>query len=348
MGTPIQPGTQLPDPSQALPSRIELKMVDQNITISIELNWNNELFRNKIEPRLMGITNTLKGKVSVFASETSFHALSAAVVRMVQAQSEFPAGTEFRALNDSARYGLKYDPKTRVSFFAKLLPSISRRGDELSRHLGMDQAWFDDGKDRKPEGRNNLTIAQEWVPELLVATYPQSAWRAISPLVIDGHVLGGTNYVGIAGVGLNAARYDPKNPNHAKKIGITVYDFGSKVAEITDGLENTIYLMQTPPGLQQPWLAGGGATLRGLNESDPMHGFRHTFGTPDGKPGTFALMANGDVRFIPGDIKPEVLLAMATRAGGENIADVIDKEAPIVVPINKGPKLERAPMPREK
>ena len=42
-------------------------------------------------------------------------------------------------------------------------------------------------------------------------------------------------------------------------MGLTGYDWGSKPEEVTDGLSNTIYLMQTPPGLQQPWIAGGGA-----------------------------------------------------------------------------------------
>ena len=30
-------------------------------------------------------------------------------------------------------------------------------------------------------------------------------------------------------------------------------------------------------------------------------------------------MGDGSVRFIPGDIDPKVLLAMATRAGGEDL-----------------------------
>ena len=228
-----------------------------------------------------------------------------------------------------------------LSFFAELLPYVNDRGLVLRRRLGPDQAWYDDGKNQKPEGANNLAVAEEWVPELLVPTYPQSAWRATSPLVPDGRVLGGTNYVGIAGVGLNAARYDPKT--HAKKVGIAGYEWDSTLDEITDKPEYTIYLMQTPPGLQQPWLAGGGATIRGLDEKDPMNGFRHTFGTPDGKPGTFALMGNGDVRFIPGDIKPEILLAMVTRAGGEDISKVIDEAAPIVLSTKKKepePKVE--------
>ena len=126
---------------------------------------------------------------------------------------------------------------------------------------------------------------------------------------------------------------------------------------MTDGLDKTIYLMQTPPGLQQPQLAGGGATIRGLNETDPMQGFRHTYGTPGGKPGTFALMGDGSVRFIPGDIDPKVLLAMATRAGGEDLSD-IDKHAPLESTSKKKDaelrsdsppvtKTEPAPEPRE-
>jgi hypothetical protein len=93
--------------------------------------------------------------------------------------------------------------------------------------------------------------------------------------------------------------------------------------------------MQTPAGLQQPWLAGGGATVRGLDEANPMRGFAHTYHTPGGKPGTFALMGDGSIRFIPADIDPKVLLAMATRAGGEDIAGVIDQAAPKVDPPRK-------------
>src|SRR4029079_9131742 len=92
----------------------------------------------------------------------------------------------------------------------------------------------------------------------------------------------------------------------------------------------------------QPWLAGGGATIRGLSETDPMSGFRHTYGTPDGKPGTFALMGDGSVRFIPGDINPKTLLAMATRAVGEDLSN-IDKEAPLVVSKKKDTELKADP-----
>ena len=247
--------------------------------------------------------------MAVYASDASFHAVSEAVVRMVEQKKSFPRGTAKRPLRDSARMGLNYEPMTRVSFFAELLPFMSPRAASLADRIDSERAWFDDGRTQNPPGRNTLGVAEEWVPELLVATYPQSAWRATSTLVPPGRVLGGTNYVAIAGIGLNAARDDPALDANKKKVGITGYEWGSKVEEVTDGLANTIYLMQTPPVLQQPWLSGGGATIRGLDEKDPMKGFRHKFGTPGGKEGTFALMANGDVRFISGDIDPKLLLA---------------------------------------
>jgi hypothetical protein len=99
---------------------------------------------------------------------------------------------------------------------------------------------------------------------------------------------------------------------------------------VKDGLSNTIFLMQTPPGgAPQPWIAGGGATVRGLSETDPMRGMAHTYGTPGGKAGTYVLMGDGSVRFVPAGINPKVLLAMSTRAGGD-AADLgnLDNAAP--------------------
>jgi hypothetical protein len=53
-------------------------------------------------------------------------------------------------------------------------------------------------------------------------------------------------------------------------------------------------------------------------------------------------MGDGSVRFIPGDIKPDLLIAMATRAGGEDIAARLDKEAPLIYSPNKPDKKKEA------
>ena len=307
------------DPNVVVLSHLDLGMTDQTVSITFDLTWDEDTYRRIIAPRLIGMTASAKGKMAVFASELSYHALSSAVPKMLSATKEFPRGTVDRKLTDASRMGLRHKPESRVSFFVELLPYISPARASLTVGIDRDLAWFDD---------KNIHVAEGWVPELLVPHYPQAAWRANWP-DRPGRVFGGTNYVAIAGIGMDAARFDPKS--NAKKVGITGYEWGSKVEEVTDKLEHTIYLMQTPPGLHQPWVAGGGATIRGMNEKDPMLGFRHKHGTPGGKEGTFALMGDGSVRFIPGDIKPDLLLAMATRAGGETfVADRIDKEAPLV------------------
>ncbi len=314
-------------------SYIDLGLTDQVITLNVDWHWSSEVYRNKIEPRIIGIANTIKGKMAVFATDQENHVLAGALPRITANDGAFPRGTADRRLADASRRGLRYPPQTRVSFFAELLPFLGR--DNLTRGINRDAAWYDDV---------NLPAAEAWVPELLVPDYPQSAWRATSPLVADGRVMGGTNYVGIAGVGLDSPRFDPKNPAYATKVGITGYDWGSKPEEVKDGLSNTIYLMQTPPGLSQPWIAGGGATIRGLNEAEPMRGFTHTIGTPNGKPGTYALMGDGSVRFVPANINPKVLLAMGTRAGMEDLAD-LNTAAPRVDPPKKKPEPKPEPAP---
>src|SRR5262249_14735379 len=151
-----------------------------------------------------------------------------------------------------------------------------------------------------------------------------SSWRAASPFA-TARVFGGTDFVAISGVGADAARYDPvRNPEHKKLAGITGYDWESKVADVTDGLSNTIYLRQVAPGFPRPWIAGGGATVMGLDRDDPLGPFvaDHPDGRGGKKRGTYAIMGDGVVRWIPADIDRETLLAMATRAGGEKIENL--------------------------
>jgi hypothetical protein len=295
--------------------------------------------------------NQIRGKAAVFAGNHTWHGLAQAVKRYVEHNKKFPSGTVERNADDQSRVGLPYPPITRLSFFVELLPYLGRGA--VGPGINPRLAWFDD---------KNVATTGAWVPELLVSYYPQTSWRAFSPLAPE-HTFGGTNYVAIAGIGSDAARFDPRrNPGKVSQIGISGYDWGSKVEEVTDGLENTIYLLQVPPGFSRPWAAGGGATVVGLNPDKPMDSFKHQ--RPDGHWGTYAIMGDGTVRWIPADIDPKVLLAMVTRAGGEKIAD-LDKIAPRIDPpgtreakaegplagtgkTGDGGPVEIAPPPREK
>ena len=104
-----------------------------------------------------------------------------------------------------------------------------------------------------------------------------------------------------------------------------------KPDEIRDGLGDTILLIQVPPDHKSPWMAGGGSTVRGISEDlDCVKPFVCT--EYEDKDGTFAIMADGKVRFIPATIDPKTFQAMCTIAGGEKIKDLDADAAPEVPP----------------
>jgi hypothetical protein len=337
------PGVDPAGPPAGALSHVDLGMVDRDLLVSIDLVWSETVFRTAVAPRMMSAASQIKGKLAVFSSDVSWIAVAAAGPKALADpdRKAFPRGTVDRKSN-LQRMGLEYPPVQRVSLFADLLPYMGRG--QLAGSLNRNAAWFD--KENLPSP--GFDRAGAWVPELLVPHYPQSAWRAHSPYAPD-YALGATNYVAIAGVGLDIPRADPADPKFKRKVGMTGYGWGSKAEEVTDGLSNTIYMMQTPPGLQQPWIAGGGATVRGFDDNDPMGGFKYP--QPGrAKPGTYALMGDGSARFIPYDIDPKVLHALATRAGDDSalLADV-DAVAPKVEPPRPAePKAPEAKTPEEK
>jgi hypothetical protein len=317
-GVPGEPGS--PTGPKGAASHIGLRMVDQVVTINVDVAWQDDAYTRLVAPKLFGLSSEIKGKMTVYSGDYSLFPLAGAVAKLSKSGQPFPPGTCPRSGGE--RFTLPYPPDQRCSFFVELLPHIGRGA--VARGVDRSRSWLDD---------RNLVAAEAWVPELLVWYSPPSSWRATSPRS-DGRVFGGTSFVAVAGVGPDAARYNPKKqPDQLRMIGITGYDWGSKPDEITDGLDKTIYLIQVPPGLSRPWIAGGGATVVGLNPDNPMADFVHV--RPDGKAGTHAIMADGTVRWIPAEIDPKMLLAMATRAGGEPLPADLDEVAPKVDPPKK-------------
>jgi uncharacterized protein (TIGR03067 family) len=298
-------------------SVIDIAISDKAVNVQYDLLWNQEKYTKNVYALIQGVANQLKGRMAVLSGETTWHDLAAAIPKIVTAKKPFPRGTAERDARPE-RFGQPYPPEQRASFFVDLLPFLGKSG-LRNKVQEKKYAWYD---------KENLPAAQEWVPEFLVAYYPQTSWRAFNPMA-ENVVLGATNYVGLAGLGLDAGRYDPTNPEHAKKVGMVGYEWGSRVEDVTDGLSNTIYLIQVRPGLQRPWIAGGGATVMAVDDktANPLEDFAHT--TPDNKRGTTVLMGDGSVRWVNDTIDPAVFKAMVTRAGGEKITD-LDKSAPLV------------------
>jgi hypothetical protein len=131
-----------------------------------------------------------------------------------------------------------------------------------------------------------------------------------------------THYVGVAGVGPDAAELPLKHP----RAGVFGHDRSTKISDITDGLSNTLLVIETAnaPG---HWAFGGFATVRAFDPADaPYLGPGRPFGGLHDS--TFPVrtwrfcnvaMADGAVRAITTDTAPEVLEALATVGGKEQL-----------------------------
>ena len=310
-------GTQ-PTPTKRL-STINVLRRGAVVELQFDMEWSGTVYRDKFWPRILRIASQVKGRMAVVAGENDWRALAAVPTQLNKTGKPFPQGTKPIGSNIN-RYDLAYPPEQRVSFLAELLPYLGRNDVHARIDQGRAKPWYDE---------SNLEAAEAWIPEFLDAGYPSESWRATHPLV-KGRTIGGTNFVGIAGYGMDAARYDLGDPEQAKLAGMTGYGWGSTPADVKDGLSNTIYMMQVPPGDGRPWIAGGGATLIGIDSSlpDPFAPFVHK-GTDKESDGTFVLMGDGSIRWLKAGVDPKVFKALVTRAGGDNDAIVgIDDIAP--------------------
>lgn len=154
----------------------------------------------------------------------------------------------------------------------------------------------------------------------------QDGWRDQEDFVVDGEIAvflnpsmvtgepaaGRLDYLAVSGVGPNAAALDQ---NH-KDAGIFGYDRKTRIRDITDGTSNTMMIADAKEPV--PFLQGH-LTMSGFSEEPYING-------PDGfgswhTGGMHILLADGSVHFISEDIDPEVVEALATKAGGEIIND---------------------------
>jgi prepilin-type processing-associated H-X9-DG protein len=122
------------------------------------------------------------------------------------------------------------------------------------------------------------------------------------------------DYVAIAGVGANAAELPDKDP----QAGIFGYNRKTSFRSVTDGTSNTMMIADSAqPNVSM--FAGGKPTVRGFSQQPYLNG-------PDGigspHPGiVHVLMADGSVRALAVETDPQVIEALATKAGGEVVGD---------------------------
>jgi hypothetical protein len=316
-------------------STMKLERKGRTLLFTVDLSL-NEKANDRLYAVSEGMVIRMKGMVDMASGEPRFHELVQAAVKYraepvekeKKAKDTFPRGT-FPRDESIGRLSRTWPPNQRVGWMAGLLPFLGYQ--EVYDGIILNKSWRDD---------QNLKAGVVLIPQFLNPRYPRTTWRAHPPSLGLARDLGATHYVGVAGVGIDAADItarEAQDPAFAKKVGIFGYDRRTAVKDVTDGLSNTVYLIQVPPTHQRPWIAGGGATVTGVPDTRSVQPFVST--QANGKRGTYVLMADGSVRFIKEDIADDVFKALCTIKGGEEIAD-INAVAPKVDP--KGPSLKTA------
>ncbi len=270
----------------------------------------------KIRREVEQISMRLRGTTEVAAMmKPRWHQLAQTAVQ-IRGQNRILIGTFPTEDSQSGAVFVRRPPHTRVSWMAELLPFLGKA--EIRANIDTKKPW------RDPQ---NLAVATNWVPELLNPLNPRSSWVARLPSLPD-YTLGATHYVGLAGIGLDAADL-PNSPNFRNRLGLFGYDRPTNLDDVSDGLSSTIYMISVPPSVPRPWIAGGGATIQGVPETNSLAPFVSDHG--GGKLGAYVLMADGSVRFLRHDTADAVFKALVTKAAGDD-PGTLDSVAPIEPP----------------
>jgi hypothetical protein len=197
-----------------------------------------------------------------------------------------PAGTV-------ANPALPFD--SQLSWIAGNLATLSPRDAELAKKIDLSAAW---------DAESNRGVSGT---PLALFTCPGHA-----PTISVGNPAF-TQYVGIGGVGLDAATLDlgPPIPNRA---GCFRYDAPTPLQLIADndGLSQTAMFAEVANDLG-PWIRGGPSSVRCANTNDAnwrTTQFAGNFPEVSG----FGF-ADGSAKFITMTANPQVLLSMFTIAG---------------------------------
>jgi hypothetical protein len=325
-GRPDNPGNPNDPNNPNGPARSTMGITRQgrSVRFNVDLALTERAY-DKIYAISEGAVIRMKGMVDMADTTPRWYELASAAKSLpkdgVLQQATYPRG---EALNN--RLGRSFPPNQRVSWMAGLLPFLGQ--DELYKRIDTKKSWRDD---------ENLKQGAVLIPQFLNPQFPRASWRAHVPS-LGVRDQGATHYVGMAGVGLDAADYKFGDKAVEKKLGMFGYDRRTALKDVTDGLSNTIYVIQVSPNFPRPWLAGGGATTQGAPETKSVQPFVAQHGS---KRGTYAIMADGSVRFINANVSDDVFKAMCTIKGGEEID--INKEAPKVDP--KGAELKTVQAP---
>jgi hypothetical protein len=327
-GGPANPpgpgGPTITAPRNVPTARFTLTQQGQTVQVTAEVQTDArvlERIADEIEPFLV----RAQGVLEMTTAHPNPNELGLPARLYRESRAQFPRGTVKRKPSP-ARGNRAWPPDQRVSWMADLLPFL---GYEVTySRIKADKSWQD---------RDNAVPAVTLVTPFLDGHSHERDWYVRYPRM--DHDVAATHFVGVGGIGLNAAEYSRSDPAVAKKLGIFGYDRETRVSDIVDGLSNTIMMLQVPRAFKTPWMAGGGSTIRGVPETRCVQQFVST--DYQGKRGTYAVMADGSVRFIAENVSDEVFRALCTIKGEEPKLN-LDKVAPLVPPPVDEPPVQKA------
>jgi hypothetical protein len=182
------------------------------------------------------------------------------------------------------------EPQTRLSWIAEILPYLGHP--DWRVEPGFD--WNDS---------HNQPVTKRPLPEVVNPVF--------GPALSSGYPA--THYVGVAGVGQDAAQLPADDP----RAGVFGYGRQTRQQDLLRGGSHTIAVLGVQGQQCGPWAQGGPATVRPLTQPPYCNG-------PDGfgsgqADGMVAGFADGSVRFLSKDIDPHVMEQLATVRGGDQV-----------------------------
>jgi prepilin-type processing-associated H-X9-DG protein len=190
-------------------------------------------------------------------------------------------------------------PERRLSWLVSLLPYPSLKYDAVFEKIDRKQAW-----DAEVNG-------------VAVRTSIHSFYCLSNPIRAEPGAPALTHYVGLAGIGPDAATLEKDNPRagffgYDRKITRDDIQFGKPTQDDLEvGTGQTMMVTETA-WHNGPWAAGGPPTLRGIDPATrPYLGPGRPFGGlhPNG---LSILYVDGSVRFAPNTMNPDIFEVEAT------------------------------------
>jgi hypothetical protein len=195
-------------------------------------------------------------------------------------------------------------PERRFSWLVEILPFV-----EAAPRPPIDKTKPWDAEENRPRWFHAKKGDHEWEaywgdhPLWLCPSNPNQAAPGTPSL---------THYVGIAGLGRDAA----SRPANSPGIGFFGYDRALHHEDFKKGLSETLMVVETRLD-NGPWTAGGYPTVRGLDPDGPPYlGKGGQFGGMH-RTGVNTLFADASVRYLSEDTSPRVFAGMALVAGGD-------------------------------